>query len=350
MLKNATPRQMAQFTALLITVAYSVIKLFFILGTQRVFSFQIYFLELLLLLASSYVIINYALRNFIYRRVKLIYKSIHSQKLSKSQKSKAIDMDTDIFGEVEREVSEWALGQEKKIAQMTQLEDYRRNYVGNVSHELKTPLFAVQGYILTLQEGGLYDEKINMSFLNKAAKNVKRLQTIIEDLDTISKLESGKINLKVEKFSMKELVLEVFEELEWIAKENNIELVIKDGSGQDYQVEADRNGIRTVLVNLLTNSIKYRKENGTTKVGFYDMEANILVEVADDGIGINEKHLPHLFDRFYRVDEARTRSAGGSGLGLSIVKHIIEAHRQTINIRSQLDIGSTFGFTLKKSV
>ena len=279
----------------------------------------------------------------------MIYKNIHEFKLASKKGGKYVDLDKDILDEVEQEVAEWADSQQKEIESLKMLEEYRRNFLGNISHELKTPIFSVQGYIHTLLDGGLYDSDINENYLRRAANNADRLLTIVEDLESISRLESGELTLDIRKFNINELVSEVFDDLEIQANEQKVNLQIKEGTDRTFYVAADRENIRQVLVNLITNSIKYGKEGGNTKVGFYDMEKYILVEIADDGIGIGEDHLKHLFDRFYRVDKSRSRTQGGSGLGLSIVKHIIEAHNQTINVRSSVGFGSTFGFTLQKA-
>ena len=198
-------------------------------------------------------------------------------------------------------------------------------------------------------DGGIHDEQINVKYLKRAAENTERLQNIVEDLEIISKLESGQVDMEMRKFDIRELVNDIFMDLSAMAKEKNISLMLKEGASQPFQVIADRESIRQVLTNLLVNSIKYGKEGGNTKVSFYDMDTLILIEVSDNGIGMEEKHIKHVFDRFYRVDSSRSRKQGGSGLGLAIVKHIIEAHGQTINLRSTLNIGSTFGFTLKKA-
>ena len=195
----------------------------------------------------------------------------------------------------------------------------------------------------------LHDENINVKYLKRSAKNVERLITIVDDLETISRLESGQLVLDLQKFDIKELVSEVFETHEFLARKRNIALIFKEGANQSFMVKADREYIRQVLDNLVVNSLKYGKDNGLTKVSFYDMEKFILVEISDNGLGMEEKHLKHVFDRFYRVDKSRSREVGGSGLGLSIVKHIIEAHNQTINVRSSPGLGSTFGFTLEKA-
>ena len=293
----------------------------------------------------SYLVILYFLEKFIYRKIKLIYKSIHTSKLSSNEK---INLNNDIIDEVEKEVSHWATDQRTEIENLKSLEHYRRDFLGNVAHELKTPLFSIEGYIHTLLDGGLHDDKINRKYLNRASKNVERLHTILEDLDAISKLESGRLVLDITNFGIKDLTEEVFEELELVAQDQHIKLTFKEGASSNYLVKGDRENIRQVLVNLIANSIKYGKEGGYTKVSFYDMDQHILVEVADNGAGIERKHLSHLFDRFYRIDKSRSREQGGSGLGLSIVKHIIEAHQQTVSVRSAEGVGSTFGFTLEK--
>jgi two-component system phosphate regulon sensor histidine kinase PhoR len=297
----------------------------------------------------SYLVVLTYLDRYIYRKIKLIYKTIHSQKVSTDLRKEGVDLDQPIIDDVEEEVEEWAEKQQNQIQQYERFAEYRRRYVGDISHELKTPIFNIQGYLHTLLEGGYHDEAIAMSFLKKAAKNVERLQTIVEDLGAISRLESGQLILDTEVFDIKDLAMEVFDEVDLKAKQMNIELGFKTGADTGYLVDADRESIRQVLVNLVTNSLKYGNPSGSTKIGFYDMDAYILCEVADNGIGIPEKHLPHVFDRFYRVDKSRSRQKGGSGLGLSIVKHILEAHQQTINVRSSPGLGSTFGITLAKA-
>lgn len=349
MLKNPTTRQIALVTALLVAVLY-----FFILSILNYtgfisISYGKNFIISVVLFITAYSIIIFFVKRFIYRRIKLIYKNIHRFKLSKQDKFTPDDINGNIIEEVEREVSEWVEGQERELQDLKKLEVYRRNFMGNISHELKTPIFNIQGYIHTLLDGGLYDENINLKYLNRAARNSDRLQVIIEDLDAISKLESGELVLELQNFDIKELVTEVFEELEIMASENDINLMFKDGADRTFVVDADRENIRQVLVNLITNSLKYGKKEGHTKVSFYDMDKYVLIEVSDNGIGIAPEHLDHLFDRFYRVDTSRSRALGGSGLGLSIVKHIIEAHQQTINVRSTRELGSTFGFTLAKA-
>lgn len=296
-------------------------------------------------LTINFLIVRFFLEKYVFRKVKLIYKLIYDSKKDKT----AQDISQESLEDVNMKVMEWAVSTKKEIASLKSLEEYRKNYVGNISHELKTPIFSIQAYLHTLLEGGLYDENINKEYLKRAADNTERLQNIVEDLDIITKLESGKAELDIKRFDIKELVKDIFLDLKSMAKKKRIILQFKDASAPSFFVMADRESIRQVFTNLLVNSIKYGKEGGTTKVSFYDMDTEVLTEISDNGIGIEEKHLKHVFDRFYRVDSSRSRKQGGSGLGLSIVKHIIEAHDQTINVRSTVDVGSTFGFTLQKA-
>ena len=294
----------------------------------------------------SFFLIRFILEIFVYRRIKLIYKIIRKAKTSVPDKKALQSRDIPILGGVEEEVQQWAETQNNEIETLKTLEAYRRRFIGNVSHELKTPIFSIQGYIHTLIDGGIHDEKVNMRYLERAANNVDRLLTIVQDLEEISKFESADLVLDIQKFDIKALTRIVFNDLELNAKQRNITLAFKEGAEKPFNVLADREGIRQVMTNLILNSIKYGNENGVTKVGFYVMDKQILVEVADNGLGIEEKHLNHLFDRFYRVEKSRSRESGGSGLGLAIVKHILEAHNQTVNVRSTPGQGSTFGFTL----
>lgn len=349
MLKNPTPQQIALLVSGFITLATTATLILLFLPDWALSQYLLLMLWLVLVFASTYIITIYYLKKYIYRKIKLIYKTIHKHKVSPEEKNKTIDIYSNIIEEVEKEVEEWAVNQKAELAKYKSWAEYRRKFVGDISHELKTPIFNIQGYIHTLLDGGMEDENIRRSFLEKAAKNLDRLNTIVEDLEAISRLESGELIIDMQTFDIRELAHEVFEDLEFKAREKNICLEFKEGASQSMKVRADRENIRQVLINLIHNSVKYGRENGRTRVGFYDMDKHVLVEVADNGIGIPKKHINHVFDRFYRVDKSRSRSQGGSGLGLSIVKHIIEAHKQTINVRSTPNLGSTFGFTLQKA-
>ncbi|MCB9080403.1 MAG: sensor histidine kinase [Lewinellaceae bacterium] len=349
MVKNPTPRQVAILSASL-TLLAAVIALGFIMlvplpGGEMVKYITWAFLVLL----ANYLIFGYYLKRYIYRKIKLIYKTIRQEKLQPGEKGWDVKMDSQVTDEVEKEVAEWAENQRREIDKYKSWAEYRRNYLGDISHELKTPIFNIQGYIESLLDGALEDPAINRSFLQKASRNVDRLQNIVQDLEAISRLESGDSMLEMQVFDVRELTREVFEELEFKAKSRGVALEFKEGASTGFRVRADREKVRQVLINLIHNSIKYGRENGRTKVGMYDMDKHILVEVADNGIGISKEHINHVFDRFYRVDKSRSRHQGGTGLGLAIVKHIVEAHQQTINVRSTPGLGATFGFTLEKA-
>jgi two-component system phosphate regulon sensor histidine kinase PhoR len=349
MLKNPTPRQIAFFSSLIITGVVLLVELLLFWAKFSVKASWMIPVAVLVTFAASYLTILTYLKKYIYRKIKLIYKSIHRHKLRPEEKSEVVNIHRDIIGEVEKEVSEWADNQAREIEHLKQWQVYRRRFLGDISHELKTPIFNIQGYVETLLDGGLDDPSINMNYLKRTAKNVERLNTIVEDLDLISRMEAGDLILEMQSFDIRNLAEEVMEDLAYHAGEQNIRLIFKGGADQHYRVRADRESIRQVLVNLITNSIKYGNPGGHTKIGFYDMDRYILIEVADNGIGIPNEHLAHIFERFYRVDKSRSRDKGGSGLGLAIVKHIIETHNQTINVRSSEDLGSTFGFTLAKA-
>ena len=230
---------------------------------------------------------------------------------------------------------------------MKQDENYRREFIGNVSHELKTPIFNIQGYVQTLLDGGLNDDTINMKYLKRADKSVERMINIVEDLEVISRLETEQSELDIQIFDINKLVEEVFDQLEMRANEMNISLQLNNQSNSNKTL-GDKDKIQQVFINLVSNSIKYGKKGGITIVRMLDMDDNILVEVADNGIGIDQISLSRLFERFYRVDKNRSREIGGTGLGLAIVKHILEGHNQTINVRSTKGVGSTFSFILEK--
>ena len=298
---------------------------------------------------STFLIFYFLLEIFIYRKIKLIYKTISSHKDSKLRAKEKVDLNADVFSEVSREVNAWEQNRTEEIEELKKLETFRKEFLGNVSHELKTPIFNIQGYIHTLIDGALYNEEVNMQYLQRAAKSAERLGLIVEDLESISKMESGEMILDQRTFDIYELVRDVYDSSELKAKVKNISLVFKKGSDKPIYVYADKERIRQVIVNLVVNSIKYGREGGSTSTGFYDMDENVLVEITDTGIGIEPSHLSRVFERFYRVDKSRSRDAGGTGLGLSIVKHIMEAHKQTINVRSTYGIGTTFTLTLKKS-
>lgn len=300
--------------------------------------------------AISFVVFYYLFQRYIYNKIKLIYKLIHSLKLGKNLKDAlGVKMSNDPINDMEQQVRDWAKEKKKEIDTLKEQERFRREFLSNISHEFKTPLFAIQGYVDALQDGMLEEDPETANrFLMKASQNLDRLSFLIKDLDAISKLESGQIPVNYQKFDVVLLVKDVLGLMEDQAKKHNISLRFKEKYQHPMTVNADREKVRQVLVNLIDNSFKYGKNGGQTNVRVYELFETVLVEVTDDGIGIEEKSLPRVFERFYRTEKSRSRKVGGSGLGLSIVKHIIEAHEQTINVRSTEGIGTTFAFTLEK--
>ena len=305
-----------------------------------------FFISLLI----SFLVFYYLFQRYIYSKIRLIYKLIHNLKLGKDLKEALGEkISADPINDMEQQVREWAKQKKKEIDQLKEQERFRREFLANVAHEFKTPLFALQGYVEALQDG-MIQEDVDMAeqFLKKASSNLDRLSFLIQDLDEISKLESGQLPVNRQKFDLVVLVKEVLESMEDKASAHHIRLVFKEKYQFPAFVKADREKIRQVFVNLISNAIKYGKAGGETDIRIYELFETILVEVTDDGIGIEEKSLSRIFERFYRTDKSRSRKIGGSGLGLSIVKHIIEAHEQTINVRSTEGVGTTFAFTLEK--
>ncbi len=298
---------------------------------------------------TSYIVFYYLIEKYLYSKIKLIYKLIHNLKLGRDLRD-ALGESTSVdpIGDVEKEVKDWAREKKVEIEELRRHEKFRKEFLSNISHEFKTPLFAIQGYIEAILDDEADDKDMTLQFLKKAQRNVDRLSYLINDLNEISKLETGEIPINYTKFRINDLVKEVFEQLELRAKQHQIKLIFKQKYDEAFLVRADRDKICQVLINLIDNSFKYGKQGGSTSVSLFELHDQILVEVTDDGAGINEKYLPRLFERFFRIDSSRSREVGGSGLGLAIVKHIIEAHQQTINVRSTEGVGSTFGFTLQK--
>jgi len=346
-MKNA-PRNVALLNAVIIMLVFVALS-FGLVYTGVTFRLEHIAAGSLLIFAASYFSVYYSLNRFIYNRLKIIYKTIG--KWHEIKRGQNADKDTnDILGMVNQVVLEWHDTQQQKIDELQKMADYRREFLGNVSHELKTPIFNIQGYILSLLDGGLKDKKINKKFLEKSAKSVDRMIAIVQDLEEISKFESGVMNLNETAFNINELCREVNDFLEVKADRNDNHIIIKEAESSRINVFADKTRIRQVLINLVDNAINYsRLKGGRIIISFYDFHDNILIEVSDNGIGISEENLPRIFERFYRVDKSRSREKGGTGLGLAIVKHIIEAHRQSITVRSKPDKGTTFSFTLKKA-
>jgi two-component system phosphate regulon sensor histidine kinase PhoR len=311
-------------------------------------SFKIVFSAFLASLVTSAILL-YFVKLFVINKINALIVTVRNFRSHSDDTSAKIEQNsTHEIYTLSNELFAWAEERKNEIERLKKLEVYRKEFLGNVSHELKTPIFNIQGYVLTLLDGGLEDETINRDYLQRAERSIDRMITIIDDLEAISQLETGELQIEPERFDIVALVKDVFEAQEMKATAKGIILTIVDAERPIY-VYADRFRIRQVIVNLIVNSVKYGKEYGETKVRFYDAGKNISIEVADNGLGIGKEHLPRLFERFYRVDKSRSRDMGGTGLGLAIVKHIIEAHGQTINVMSTEGVGTVFSFTLIKA-
>lgn len=295
----------------------------------------------------SYFLFDFVLRRFIYDKIRLIYKTIRNLKLEKDEIPNT-RINNDILKEVKEEVEEWSKEHNKEISTLKKQETFRREYIGNISHELKNPIFNIQGYLYSLSDGAIEDKKLAKKYLKRTNKNVERIIDILEDLDTISELEITNLKAKFIKFDLVKLTNEVLELFVDKAAKKNVQIYFREEYDYPILALADKNKIKQVFINLIDNAIKYSFENTKIKISFFDMDTNHLVEITDEGAGISEEDLPRIFERFYRTDKARSRDSGGSGLGLAIVKHIIEAHNQTINCRSTVGVGTTFAFTIKK--
>lgn len=344
-----TPRKIALFTASTVSVIMAVLIFLLLLLTNGQFNYWLLLVGPIIGFAASYFLLRYAVERFIHDKIKIIYKTIHSNKTSVS--TRQLDFTEDVLDTVNREVVLWAEDSSKEIDDLKHKEEYRREFLGNVAHELKTPIFNIQGYVHTLLDGGLEDEEVNRKFLNRADKSVERMISIVKDLEAITKMESGVLDLDLEKLNIVELAEGVLDQLESKAEKNQVSIKFDQDYDQQIMVLADRDMIGQVYTNLIDNSIKYSGEGSKITLRFFDMDQHILCELADNGRGIAQEHIPRLFERFYRVDKARTSNKGGTGLGLAIVKHILEAHEQAINVRSSTEerSGTTFSFTLKKA-
>jgi two-component system phosphate regulon sensor histidine kinase PhoR len=344
--KNLSPQQLSLYTACLFSVP--ICFGFYIVRPEwwiAIVAFVITFI-------GSYALIQFTLERFIYRKIKLIYKYIYQTKATKREEiyyknilpQKSID-------DVRADVEQWAARKKEEIETLKSNEAYRKEFLQNLAHEFKTPIFAIQGYVDTLLDGALDNPAVNKKFLENAARNVDRMVALVSDLDEIAKLESGEQPLYKKSFVIQDLIKEVYETLSIKTASRHISCSIKKGCDPPVTVFADKEKIKQVITNLVSNSTKYGKEeNGHVVASIYNTDGkHVLVEISDDGGGISEEHLPRIFERFYRTDRGRSRNIGGTGIGLAICKHIIEAHGQTIHVRSKPDVGTTIGFTLDVS-
>ncbi|MDZ4663833.1 MAG: ATP-binding protein [Bacteroidota bacterium] len=330
--------------AIIITIAILIISF---LRSYRI-SVDMALLSLFVSFIGSFMVIYFYYYMIINKRIHTLSEKIREAFLSKELPLKQNMLEeVDSISQLDDRVKMLIDKREMEKSQFENLDSYRKEYLGNVSHELKTPIFNIQGYIDTLIHGGVNDPEINIDYLKRAEKSVDRLINIIDDLETITQLESGDMHLEMEKFDIASLCKDIYLQLELNASKKNISMLLSKKYDKPIYVSADKFRIRQVLVNLITNSIKYGLENGKIIVNISKYENDVIVEVSDDGVGIEEKHLPRLFERFYRIDKGRSREQGGTGLGLAIVKHILEAHHKSITVESQVGKGTKFTFSLK---
>ncbi|ULQ52502.1 sensor histidine kinase [Flavihumibacter fluvii] len=343
--KNLSPSQVSLVLAIAISSLVGLANLILVK------SWVIAISSFLVLLLVAYLLIFYFLQQFIYRRIKLIYKFIYQTKASKREEfynkyiipQKSID-------EVKEDVEKWAEQRQGEIEVLRKNEEYRKEFLQNLAHEFKTPIFAIQGYVDTLLSGAMDNPDVRKKFLENTSRNIDRLVNLMNDLDEISRLETGEQVLYRQYFVIQDLVREVIESLSLKLNQKQIVASIKKGCESPVYVFADKEKIRQVLINIIENGSKYGKPGGTIVASIYNTdEFKVLIEISDDGIGIDEEHLPRIFERFYRTDKARSRDKGGTGLGLAICKHIIEAHGESMHVRSKPDVGTTIGFTLASS-
>ena len=341
--KNLSTYQLSALVAFALSVPISIGIYVFTLDLEiTAIAFGVIFL-------GSYGLIGFTFEKFIYRKIKLIYKLINQTKATRKEEmyfkyilpQKSID-------EVQEDVEQWMKNKNDQIELLQRNEAYRKEFLQNLAHEFKTPICAIQGYVETLLGGAMEEESIRKKFLENTSKNADRLVTLINDLDEITRLESGEQLLYKQNFIIQDQIREVYDSLAIKTQQKQITTSIKKGCETPVTVYADKEKIRQVLINLVENSTKYGKQHGQIVASIYKTDdRHVLVEISDDGIGIDKEHLPRIFERFYRTDAARSRDKGGTGLGLAICKHIIEAHGQNIHVRSTPDVGTTIGFTLE---
>lgn len=339
-----SPRQICFWAALILAIG--ILLLSIILGRDWMIASLIFGVTFIL----AYSIFYYFLKKFIDQRLKLIYKFIYATKAGRKEQffyDKILPQKT--IDQVEKEVAIWAEKKSTEIEQLRVNENFRKEFLSNLTHELRTPIFTVQGYVHTLLDGAIDDEKVNRRFLQNASKGLDRLVHLASDLSQITELESNTSVLVLTNFDLRHLMNDVYEELSMKAGEKQIKLNFKDKDEEPIMVYADRDKIRQAIINIVENAIKYGNEKGHITTGFWDLDSETTyIEISDDGNGIEEEHLSRIFERFYRPDKSRNSNIAGTGLGLAIVKHIVEAHHQIVNVRSKLDVGSSFGFSLSK--
>ena len=344
-MKNITAKQIALFIALInVAIVITIFSFFYFFNDVNYIIFTLF--GVLFTFVFTYIPVLFILQYFILNRIDPIYKTIESIKIPHQKLFEKIE-DKDLIKELNTEVMSWANEKAKEIEQLKFNETLRKEFIGNIAHELKTPIFNIQGYVLTLLDGAMDDKDITKKYLKRSAQNISRMITIIRDIDTITRLESRIQKLNIKKFNLSKLITEVIELLDIKKEQYHIIIDFDEQKYNDIFVLADREKLYELINNLLVNSLKYRKENGHTKIYMRRELRKVFVSIEDNGIGIAQENLPRIFERFYRVDKSRSRERGGSGLGLSIVKHIIEAHHEQIEVESSPGRGTKFTFSLQ---
>ena len=341
-MKNSVQFGVSLLTAMMVSLSIGLSMYLIHLLHWASFDWTLFIFIPLLVFLFSYVIVYVTMSEFIFRKIQIIYRLIDDLRADKSEREKQ-----NILDAVQEKVMEFSLQKSKEIEQLKKLEQYRKEFLGNVSHELKTPIFNIQGYLETLLDGGLDDEKISRDYITRASRNAERLSEIVSDLLLISQYESGDLKLHIDTYDVVEQVRDIFETFVIQAKAKNIDLRFRDSDMKPIMVSADKGRIGQVFYNLISNAIKYCNENCFVSASFVYQGDLVVIEITDNGPGIAHEHLSRLFERFYRVDKARSRDKGGTGLGLAIAKHIVEAHKQTISVQSSVGLGTTFSFTLR---
>ncbi|MCW3127505.1 MAG: hypothetical protein JWO03_3163 [Bacteroidetes bacterium] len=343
-MKNSLQFGVSLLTAMMVSLSTGLAMYLIQLLHWATFDNNLFFIIPPVVFFFSYLMMYITMREFIFSKIQIIYQLIDDLRADKTEKEKQ-----NILDAVQEKVMEFSLQKSKEIDQLKKLEQYRREFLGNVSHELKTPIFNIQGYLETMLDGGLDDENIARDFIIRASRNAERLSEIVSDLLLISQYESGALALHMGNYDVVEQVKEIFETFVIQAQAKHIDLRFRESDTKPVMVHADKIRIGQVFYNLIANAIKYCNDGCFVSAAFIDQGEVILIEITDDGPGIAQEHLGRLFERFYRVDKARAREQGGTGLGLAIAKHIVEAHKQTISVQSAVGLGTTFSFTLRKA-
>jgi two-component system phosphate regulon sensor histidine kinase PhoR len=308
-------------------------------------NFKTSIISILVLFLSVFLVVNFSFKIFLIENVKKLLNEFYSKEYDLNDQRSTTDLEA-----LSKSLKRFASDKKLEIELLKNKENYRKDFIGNISHELKTPLFTIQSYILTLIEGGHNDPDVLIKYLKRSSKALDRLIYLVKDLDLITQFEAGIKNIELSSFDLLKIINNVFELLEVQSKKSNISLIFDREYRTPINVFADEERIQQVITNLIMNSVKYGVDSGTTEISIHDLNVDkFIIRITDNGQGINKEHLPRLFERFYRVDKSGNRKKGGSGLGLAIVKHVMEAHKEKMYVESTEGIGSEFSFTLQKS-